>query len=137
MGCDIHTHIEIKVNDKWYNYSQLNIDRNYQLFAKLANVRNYDDIPYFEPKGLPEDVSFITQHHWNTWWSVDGHNPSYLTSHELEELHTWLCQQDFYTWRWDMENLGYVHGNSLFGFHNYPEEYKGIDDIRMVFWFDN
>ncbi|ULO05624.1 hypothetical protein H1230_21455 [Paenibacillus sp. 19GGS1-52] len=33
-------------------------DRNYDLFAILANIRNPENMPYIsEPRGLPEDVS--------------------------------------------------------------------------------
>ena len=41
MGCDIHAHLEIKIDGKWLYYSPVNINRNYNVFAKTAGVRNY------------------------------------------------------------------------------------------------
>ena len=61
MGCDIHANFEIKVNNKWLYYSNPDIDRNYDLFARMANVRNNRGIkPIDDPRGLPEDITETT-----------------------------------------------------------------------------
>lgn len=102
MGCDIHLYVEIKENGKWkhgqkkedkYNegffdvpYEQkLFTDRNYTLFAFLANVRNYGYIkPICESKGLPLDISkdlkIISES-----WGEDGHSHSFFTLEELKK----------------------------------------------------
>lgn len=65
MGCDIHLYIEHK-NSKgeWEEFKVdkrlLPDDRNYILFAFLANVRNYSSSivePQFANRGIPEDTS--------------------------------------------------------------------------------
>lgn len=57
--------------------------RNYDLFALLAGVRNYDDIdPISEPRGIPdnasEEVKEIVQS-----WDGDGHSHSWLLVSEV------------------------------------------------------
>lgn len=54
-------------------------DRNYALFAILANIRNSENMPYIsEPRGLPEDVSEeirlqikYGEYHSTTWFTAD------------------------------------------------------------------
>lgn len=125
MGCDIHAHLEIKVNDKWEHWSALNLGRDYELFGLMAGVRGDLD-PVSQPKGLPEDASLLTKMDSDKWDS-DGHTHSWLSSNELalviEQLKAqpgrdkWALQREF----------GYVFGD-------YPQE---RDDVRIVFWFDN
>lgn len=64
MGTDIHLYTEHRVKEKWQKIkvdgSILPDDRNYRLFAFLANVRNFGDItPQFESRGIPSDTSYI------------------------------------------------------------------------------
>lgn len=60
MGCDIHTIIQIKKQNKWETLLKEEIaefdDRNYTTFAVLANVRNSFNLKHFEVKGLPTDM---------------------------------------------------------------------------------
>jgi len=77
MGSDIHIFVEYKNTDiDWW---QTIIDdargpRCYDLFARLADNRNYDGVKTVPLIGLPEDHNFgfciITEpselHHWNT-----------------------------------------------------------------------
>jgi len=111
MGCDIHLYTEyyrsINNSEKWINndlwkinpyYEPGNIDgeqelklspiwrgRDYNLFAILADVRNYDDnTPISQPKGVPKDASpeylkAVEQ------YGSDGHSHSYLSLPELIE----------------------------------------------------
>jgi hypothetical protein len=84
MGCDIHLHVERRAESGWEhvaspdNWSMLDLeikseiaatwwrgrwfrDRNYELFAWLADVRNYhQQIPLAPERGLPEGVSTET-----------------------------------------------------------------------------
>ncbi|WP_165074686.1 hypothetical protein [Paludisphaera rhizosphaerae] len=66
MGCDIHCCIEYasrpSSDDSLWDYTpfawEINLGRDYDLFALLAGVRGRDGVvPVCEPKGLPEDVS--------------------------------------------------------------------------------
>jgi len=105
MGCDIHLFVERREGDKWVScdrweqedgwYSVTNsfyYERNYDLFAILANVRNGRGFAgvktgegfasISEPRGVPADAApeflrVVEQ------WGVDGHSHSYLTVAEL------------------------------------------------------
>lgn len=111
MGCDIHLYVEyrktIKDESKWYSgdYLMLNPyygvyddeepkynivplynNRNYDLFAILADVRNYCGNKYISlPKGLPCDVTKETIKE-SFYWGTDGHSHSYFTLRELLEF---------------------------------------------------
>lgn len=117
MGCDIHPYIEIQKDGVWtfhdwkapyktgvdedgdpnYDYDRLwddplDINRNYNLFAILADVRNGRGfagiktgegfIPISQPKGLPKNVSKEVKHE-SDEYGRDGHSHSYLTVQEL------------------------------------------------------
>jgi hypothetical protein len=73
MGCDIHLYIEYKnkkvafdgYKDNWHSFGQrINPDRNYAMFALMANVRNhYSDgkLPVLvEPRGIPDDAEYYS-----------------------------------------------------------------------------
>lgn len=103
MGCDIHICLERKVNidgvDRWVNIdphtwcehesklekNDVYGDRNYELFAAIANVRSRAENPHTEPKGMPKDCHKITKDCADEW-GVDGHSHSYLTLSELKEI---------------------------------------------------
>lgn len=118
MGCDIHLAVEVrergkwrrvlppepardpwlveqaeKHSDSWYGtraavdwYS----DRNYRVFAVLANVRNSGEItPISEPRGLPDDMSqevaaLIAPDEDSNDVSLGEHSQSWLTLAELQ-----------------------------------------------------
>lgn len=98
MGCDIHLYVEArdkrgwltrdewKVEDGWTDVpfdSRFFNDRNYELFAILAGVRNkYDIKPIQEPRGLPSDCDPMILKA-NDSWGEDGHSHSWLTLAEL------------------------------------------------------
>lgn len=133
MGCDIHMHTEIKVNDKWEHYGNPTIDRDYNLFAFLANVRNYDHAPFIsEPKGIPDDLSLVTQLCCDHMGS-DGHSHSYLNSEEILLLYSYLQDRGLYP----ESLLGYCFGNG-WDIKLFPDEVPDyIQDVRLVFWFDS
>ena len=106
MGCDIHTRIEYQ-NEKgdwlcgdffrinpYYSaddpyeadpYSVVGVcdGRNYELFAVLADVRNYSHVPYIEePRGFPDDACRRTRRDYMEW-GYDSHSPSWFTLKEL------------------------------------------------------
>ena len=65
MGCDIHVFIEHSDGrgGRWSAISdQIYLGRNYGLFSAMAGVRLYTDtIEYFEPRGVPKDICFLTE----------------------------------------------------------------------------
>lgn len=141
MGCDIHAHIEIKVNGEWHHYSHPRIDRNYYLFTRMAGVRSghIEDVePISVPRGLPKDITFTT-HFDAKRWGGDGHSHSWLSCKELAALVQWYDElQSGKNWISRMyRELGYLFGGD-WDFHQQPENYpKGLQDARIVFWFDN
>ena len=77
MGCDIHSIVQIKRNNKWEYVPELpeELDeRNYHLFAILADVRNSFNLNHFEPKGLPEDLG-VKKYRWKS--EKESHKKSY------------------------------------------------------------
>ena len=156
MGCDIHPHIEVKINGFWQHHSCPHFKRDYRLFAKLANVRNDGSIkPIALPRGLPKDISEVTTIE-AKFWGRDGHSHSWINAEEIREAYLFHVkpsddvldgmtaeQQREYHWellRTGME-WGYLCGMGFEAFckhdvHSscFPPQYE---DLRMVFWFDN
>lgn len=168
MGCDIHMHVEYKISSKddavWRCGDYFRLDnplaeepnikrielyssRNYDLFAVLADVRNYDYMEYIsDPKGLPWDVTEYVKRDYRAWGN-DAHSCSYLTLRELIDYHKEHDQVDVFgndilkplidrlkqradelDVIWDFE-----WDNSL----TRDVAYKKANNIRIVFWFDN
>ena len=140
MGCDIHMHVEVKINDKWEHYDQPRIPRNYKLFERMAGVRGEVENAICPPRGLPTDISAMTKF-CSDFWDSDGHSHSWLNAQEISELTEWGEENlEGRFGKWDMEFSwhSYLFGNSYAGFVEYPEERpKGLEDVRFVFWFDN
>lgn len=142
MGCDVHAVFEVKVDDKWEYYSSPRIQRNYNLFEKMAGVRGDVANAISPPRGLPDDISVITKIEANHY-GVDGHSHSWLSREEFKELYEY--QKNSYTlyggtdwWRVDEEQYGYFFSNGFETFEPGAEGYpKEIQDLRLVFWFDN
>lgn len=108
MGCDIHLYVEKKTDGAWLNVSPPDLwdswgnlevnpdpavshysrekwfsDRNYELFAWLADVRNYhDQAPLAGERGLPSDASEHVKRE-SDKYGVDGHSHSWFTVAEL------------------------------------------------------
>lgn len=129
MGCDIHAHSEVKLCGQWHHMDTLNIPRDYNLFCRMAGVRGgypSSPEPIAKPRGIPEDITFITQLSYERWGN-DGHSHSWLSGAEVAEL---------------TKDFGWIFG-SLFGdgwsiFTEYPEDKpEWVEDARLVFWFDN
>lgn len=144
MACDIHLHIEVKIDAQWHHLNAPSIDRNYRLFSRMGDVRQCDEIvlePLSIDRGLPEDATFITKFDCERL-GHDGHSHSWLSSREVGTLIKTREKWD----RWDRKNshgssmsdiFGYLLGNTFDGFVDYPEDRQGIEDFRFIFWFDN
>jgi hypothetical protein len=147
MGCDIHLHIEIKINGKWHHYQHPNVSRNYRLFSLMADVRNdeRDTItPIAKPRGFPKDATTVTRFD-KAKWDADGHSHSWLSAGEVAEMietrEAWdyaRTPQEKATQYGASDLFGWLFGNSYSGFIKYPgDNPKGLEDFRFVFWFDN
>lgn len=123
MGCDIHMNLENRFSETsthYFNLAQdLDVDRSYNLFSYLANVRNYGDVtPIADPRGLPEGICYETKEHYEDWKS-DAHSMSWLHFSELASLPADYKEWPFYK-----------------AAEAYAERY-GENNVRFVFWFDN
>lgn len=156
MGTDIHVYIEQKINkndnplmtewisiDEWIHapyFEGMRVrehfwtDRNYLLFAILADERNeYNIHPISLPKGLPDDISPEVKNQ-SDKENDDAHTRSWLTLKELLE----------YDWQQKIED----DNNEIFPLEalDIPFVYEFIprlskidepENVRMIFWFDN
>lgn len=141
MSCDIHAHFEIKVDGEWIHYSQPAIGQNYRLFAKMAGVRNTNEIdPISLPRGLPDDISLTTLLDVK-YWKVSGHSHSWLNAEEIAEV-IQFHEQIVREMGGDVvfihiEQWGYLYGNGWGSFLKYLQYYPDwVEDIRLLFWFD-
>lgn len=143
MGCDIHLFVEKRGDDgKWQSADtwepdedteengQLRIpyekrffsDRNYDLFAILADVRNGRGFggantgdgfnPIEDPKGLPDDVTDLVKGE-SDGWNSDGHSHTWFTVKEImdydwtqvSKLRGYVEMKTFFEWsRWSRKN---------------------------------
>ena len=124
MGTDIHFYVEILKDDKWIDFDYMKnsrdedgkvdwkklnddpfyVDRCYNLFSILADVRNgygfagcstgEKFVPISQPRGLPLDLSDETNKKSDDW-ECDGHGHSWLMLHELLD-YDWLNQKRYH-----------------------------------------
>jgi len=114
-------------------------DRNYDLFAILANQRNSENMPYIcEPRGLPEDVTpeirlqiRNSECHTTTWFTAEellAFNWNQVFHYEdetmngekiMEFVDNAECGKTF------MEDINRLYGR------------KNPSDIRLIIAFDN
>lgn len=137
MGCDIHAHVEIKINNTWHHYNKIGLQRNYELFGKMAGVRG-DAKPIAEPRGLPPDLSVVTKMEADRY-GIDGHTHSWLTIGEMARVQTWLEDQNAPSHRHAIwVEWGFLCGNLYRDFITHRDDFPAeIEDVRLVFWFDN
>jgi hypothetical protein len=141
MGCDIHSFAERKTDlESWAQVQGISPFgwRDYGVFAFLANVRNYHDIPALsEPRGIPADASPVVAAAYEHW-REDAHSMG------------WLSVAELLAFDYDM-GLSIPAGSNG-DWDERPttfREYLGepyFDDLRqvaesgaerVVFWFDN
>ena len=164
MGCDIHMYVEYKSNgpsttwrcgdyfhtidpldtSKTMSRRELYGDRNYDLFAVLANVRNDGHDYMSEPKDLPPDATEYVKQEYGAW-GIDAHSCSYFTLKELIEYRDEYKPKDF----WDGDVLEPLITKlkqradelSIIWNFEWKSDFKKAcekaNNIRIVFWFDN
>lgn len=114
-------------------------DRNYDLFAILANQRNSENMPYIcDPRGLPEDVS-----------------PEIRLQIKYSEVHstTWFTAKELLEYNWNqlfeyedetmdgekiIESVNYMECGSVFlDIIKRMVGRNNSSDIRVIITFDN
>jgi hypothetical protein len=138
MGCDVHAHVELKIDGEWHHYNHPWVSRCYPLFSLLAGVRRSGDIePYSEPRGLPSDATMITRLELGDPYM---HSQSYINSHEfikvLERWHEFCALPGNEDYPTDLftHYFGYIMG------YEFPVRmplHLPIEDVRLVFGFDS
>jgi len=131
MGCDIHAFIEEKVgnSDRYECIAQLFLERNYTLFALLADVRNNCNhekllIPISEPKGLPKDLSWRVRDAYQKW-EDDTHSCTYLSLAEIGKT---------YLRAWTDDTVDNYTKNQLLILEHTMSR---MNNPRLILWFDN
>jgi len=136
MGCDIHGWVEIKPynwNKEYWNavFDIDHLERNYLMFARLFGVRLAEIKAIAPNRGLPPNG---THDDWRkidtTYWEADGHSHSWISLEEIITnekilLEPKLPQMSFPKWEMlfnIMKELGKVYG---------------VENVRLVAWFDN
>ena len=139
MGCDIHLLVEVKkdgiwesadewnTDDKEYIHvdydNQLYKDRDYTLFALLADVKNYHNIkPICQPKGYPSNVSDQVFDFIN-YWNDDGHSHTYFTLKELIEI----------DWNNTIKEAGYMDNGQWKAFNQSMKTLNPDYDLRYPY----
>lgn len=150
MGCDIHLYAEKRVNGVWVtadewrevpkweeaHMERINSfygDRNYDLFAILADVRNGHGfagvktgegfVPISDPRGIPEDCSPEYRREVESWGG-DGHS------------HSWVTLEDIFRYDWTQttQKQGWVNFENWARWKVYgsPREWSGAISGRSV-----
>ena len=137
MGCDIHIYAEVKIGGVWRHYGEVECDRDYELFEKIAGVRGDVSDAIAEPRGVPDDASFMTRVH-EKRRGEDAHTKTWLKASEIATVAEWdraRCKRRGYgnaVWR------GYLFGNAFEYFERFRGDYPSeLEDLRFVIWFDN
>jgi len=139
MGCDIHENIEIKIGNQWVYIGNICLYRNYALFGVLAGVRNHDIEPVSTPKGLPNNMSKVIHDEVETYIDKDF-SPENISVHEDVGFHS--CS---YLNIKELKVAKEIY-EEYFGEDGFPEfldemeklnDLPFVNDVRMVFWFDN
>ena len=133
MGCDIHLKVEVKSRGKWLLFNQPYVNRNYELFEKMAGVRGDVSEAIAAPRGLPDDISEGTQLVYD-YDEPDAHSMSYLTLIEISRLEKWWNNQEYK--QFFNSEFGYLFGNDYSDLDELANPLE-VEDVRFVFWFDN
>ena len=131
MGCDIHPHLEVKVDGTWLpSLIELESSRHYAWFEFLVGVRaRHGWTPHHTSRGLPLDVSSVVRKDFEAW-EGDAHTPSYITKRELADI-----PRDLHLPFYDntLKPIGELFEAYL---NNWCEVMQHFEDARVVFWFD-
>lgn len=114
-------------------------ERNYDLFAILANQRNCENMPYIsDPRGIPEDVSPEIPLQISV---LEGHSTTWYTAKELIEFN-WNQVFEYEDETMDgekiNESVNYMEcGRTFLEVVNRQVGRENPSDIRLIITFDN
>lgn len=157
MGCDIHCYIENQQSgsDHWFGFGgRINPGRNYSAFARLAGVRNYEEVkPVAEPRGRVvdgswdskgDDALYITESSGEgnctpedaARWVASGdaqytNDQKNFVTHPDHHSHSWVTPDE---WEQATKESGCEYRAMLAAMRSLENE--GCK-VRVVFWFDN
>ena len=143
MGCDIHVHIEVLIEGKWYHYMPLQCPRHYDVFSRMSKCGRGQYEPIIE-RGFPSsNASLITELSRSSYQGID-HSHNWLYLKEILEI-----SEEFpnFIWNFDawanyrQDEIDQFEGIYLFE-HSIKSFYSDnhlfpCDNVRFVFWFDN
>jgi hypothetical protein len=143
LGCDIHGWVEVrpyKWDEEYWSavYDIDHLDRNYVLFDRLFGVRGpHDNVkPLAEQKGIPPSGVHDEFNDWRAkdlaYWEADGHSHSWVSLQEIIDnektlLAPYAGYDENHALKWAM----------LFNIMKELSKVYGIDNVRLVAWFDN
>jgi len=153
MGCDIHVHTEVKIDNTWHHYNNPNVSRNYLLFTHMGLTTrvhsDFIDQPITKTSvPMPYDASLITRLDWQKW-DGDAHSLGVFYHKEIMELEDrWKEIKESVDWKPERytfieSQFGYFFSNGWGDKWRYPDveytlqQYAEIQDVRWIFWFDN
>lgn len=136
MGCDIHCYVEYQVSyfgeePRWASFgNRINPGRDYELFALMADVRNYYSPriePLYTPRGLPEDVGLSAR--WdNTLYVTDEERADYgSVTRAVADI--WLAN--------NTTTVAKTKGNGVTAAVHHPDwhshSWLNVDELAAVF----
>ena len=168
MGTDIHLFLEHKIGggEEYFSLAkgELNLPRDYDVFAALAGVRT-DAAPLIPPRGFPSDASWDahrsyyhrvsddeTQYHDGLWWIEKSEHAESYVARGISHRKLWrnvdlVSDPDAHhpSWLAGTEFSAALRASSL-DLDKLSSEYlvviAALDlfatrHARVVFWFDN
>jgi hypothetical protein len=125
MGLDIYCFVELQDKDgKWYFHEEIDVDRDYAMFAHIAGVRGPGE--GFAAKGFPPDMTAEVMRQYGGLDVLDNcgfFGQCWLDSSEV----AWVSSPMAYghnfmenKWKNPIEN---------------PTDYPWAKDIRFILWF--
>jgi hypothetical protein len=136
MGKDIYAFIEVKIAERWHYLSDYGRARNGDMFGCLSGWGEDDEdtpIP-FNPRGIAPDLSIIGQTWVDAGLRQDGYNFSWLTFDEMLFAHQYAQKKDYKEFLVDACLCGFP----IIEWKEHPRTYypPGLEDVRLVFWFN-
>ena len=131
MSCDIYCFAEVKYKAAWKFAGEVQMERHYDIFAKMAGVRNDDDMitPIALPRDVPVDADDLTK---LVLSDKNYHTHSYLSLSEMKVLDKWVEKsEDGKVLKWR-----YIKWPYSIMKDNLKIRYYKIEDIRFVFAFE-
>ncbi len=126
MGRSITIHVEIRVRGKWLHYDKIPLLRGSAIFDKMAEVGAGDD----GWRGLPPDATETTL--WD-FGKDQATRETWLSAAEAATVEKWYAYDD--------KEVDPLFGDAgAFGFIDMVDDpreiWDGLEDARVVFWFD-